>query len=82
MISWKDKALTEYKKELDATRQLLKEAKTDGDGKKYPYTLKEYKDIVAEKDATIADLKRQVEYLNEGISDYRRELHQIKANLN
>lgn len=82
MISWKDKALTGYKKELDATRQLLKEAKTDEDGTKYPYTLKEYKDIVAEKDTTIADLKRQVEYLNEGISDYRRELHQIKSQLN
>ena len=75
MVSWKDKALTGYKKELDATRQLLKEAKTDEDGTKYPYTLKEYKDIVAEKDATIADLKRQVNDLKEGIS----QLHPPKG---
>ena len=82
MISWKDKALTEYKKELDTTRQLLKEAKTDGDGKKYPYTLKEYKDIVAERDTTIDNLKKQVSDLKEGINEYRRELHKIKSKLN
>ena len=82
MISWKDKALTGYKQELDVTRQLLKEAKTDEDGKKYPYTLKEYKDIVAERDITIDNLKRQVSDLKEGINEYRRELHKLKTNLN
>lgn len=81
MVSWKDKALTGYKKELEDTKQLLKEAKTDEDGKKYPYTLGQYKKLVEEKDLEIADLKRQKRDLEEGISEYRRELHNLKKKI-
>lgn len=43
MVSWRNKAINDYKRELDVTRQLLKEAKTDEDGNKYPHTAGEYK---------------------------------------
>ena len=79
MVSWKDKALTGFKKELDATKKLLKEAKTDEDGKKYPYTLGEYKNLLKERDSTIEYLNRKVRDLEEGISEYRRELHKLKV---
>ena len=53
MISWRNKALFDYKRELDSTRQLLKEAKTDVDGVAYPHTAGQYKkmyeDILKEK---------------------------------
>jgi hypothetical protein len=78
MVSWKDKALTGYKKELEDTKQLLKEAKTDEDGKKYPYTLGQYQQLVKEKDSTIDYLNKKVRDLEEGIREYRRELHQLK----
>ena len=81
MVVWKDKALTGYKKELEDTKQLLKEAKTDEDGKKYPYTLGQYKKLVEEKELEIADLKRQKRDLEEGISEYRRELHNLKKKI-
>lgn len=81
MISWKDKALTGYKKELDATRKLLKEAKTDEDGQHYPFTLKQYKEIVEDKDNTILKLNNEINDLREGLSEYRRELHNLKQKL-
>lgn len=80
MVSWKDKALTGYKQELEETRKLLKEAKTDADGKKYPYTLKEYKEKLEQKDYEIQNLKEKCKYLEEGIAEYRRELHNFKKN--
>lgn len=42
MVNWKYKANYEYKRELDSTRQLLKEAKVDENGNKYSFTLGEY----------------------------------------
>lgn len=77
MVSWKDKALSGYKRELDDVRKLLKEAKTDEDGKKYPYTLKEYRDKLTEKEDEIAFLKKKCRNLEEGIMEYRRELHDL-----
>lgn len=82
MVSWKDKALTGYKKELDITKELLKESKIDEDGKKYPYTLGEYNNLLKERDTTIGILNRKITDLEEGIREYRRELHELKQKLN
>ena len=82
MVSWKDKALTGYKRELDITKELLKESKTDEDGKKYPYTLGEYNNLLKERDTTIGILNRKITDLEEGIREYRRELHELKQKLN
>lgn len=56
MLSWRNKAVNDYKRELDYTKQLLKEAKTDEDGNKYPHTAGQYKkmyeDLIREKEST------------------------------
>lgn len=77
MISWKTKALSGYKKELEATKQLLKEAQTDEDGNKYPYTLGQYQKILEEKEREITDLNRRVKDMFEEIMECRRERRRL-----
>lgn len=81
MVSWKDKALTGFKRELDETRKLLKEAKVDEDGNRYPYTLKEYKEKLAKAEREIKDWQYKCNQLEEGIMEYRRELHNLQKEI-
>ena len=62
MISWKGKAISGYKKELDNVKKLLKESKTDENGKAYPMTLGEYDKLLKIKDEEIEYWKKK--YMN------------------
>ena len=81
MVSWKDKALTGYKKELEDTKKLLKEAKTDEDGKKYPYTLGQYKEKLEVKEAEASTLYSNLSDYTEEILELRREIRHLKLEL-
>ena len=81
MVSWKDKALTGYKKELEDTKKLLKEAKTDEDGKKYLYTLGQYKEKLEAKEAEVSTLYRNLSDYTEELLELRREIRHLKLEL-
>lgn len=81
MVSWKDKALTGYKKELEDTKKLLKEAKTDEDGKKYPYTLGQYKEKLEAKEEEVSTLYRNLSDYTEELLELRREIRHLKLEL-
>jgi len=81
MVNWKNKALTGYKKELEDTKKLLKEAKTDEDGKKYPYTLGQYKEKLEAKEEEVSILYRNLSDYTEELLELRREVRQLKLKI-
>ena len=69
------------KKELEDTKKLLKEAKTDEDGKKYPYTLGQYKEKLEAKEAEVSTLYRNLSDYTEELLELRREIRHLKLEL-
>lgn len=81
MVSWKDKALTGYKKELEDTKKLLKEAKTDEKGNKYPYTLGEYKEKLEAKEKELVILYKNLSDYSDELFELRKEMRQLKRKI-
>lgn len=81
MVSWKDKALTGYKKELEDTKKLLKESKTDEKGNKYPYTLGQYKEKLEAKEQEVSTLYRNLSDYSEELLELRRENRKLRLEL-
>ena len=81
MVSWKDKALTGYKKELEDTKKLLKEAKTDEKGNKYPYTLGEYKEKLEAKENELVTLYKKLSDYSDELFELRKEMRQLKRKI-
>ena len=76
MLSWRNKALYDYKRELDEVRQLLTEAKTDENGVKYPMTAGQYKELYE----NILNEKLELEKkYNENNWEYRCLLHKMNV---
>lgn len=78
MITWKERAQDGYREEINNLKTLLKEAKTDENGERYPMTLGEYRDKVAQLEREKADLSRWLSDYSETIMEQRRELRELR----
>lgn len=80
MVSWKNRALKDYKDKIEEYKNLLNESKTDENGKKYKYTLSEYDDLLVRKNEEILNLKQEILYLKDSNQEYLKELRDLKRN--
>lgn len=78
MVNWKQKAQEGYKQEIKDLKELLKEAKTDGEGNRYPLTLGEYKALVEKLEQELKIANSRLSDYTETILEYRRELRELR----
>lgn len=78
MINWKRKALKDFPDKINHMKKLLKESKTDDNGKTHTYTLNEYANIVKIKDSEIEFLKNQLTTLIDDCESYKLEIRELK----
>ena len=77
MINWKRKALEEFPNQINQMKKLLKENKKGEDGKQYPYTLAEYKNLLKMKEEEVDIWRKKTEDLILDCEYYKKELREI-----
>lgn len=77
MINWKRKALEEFPNQINQMKKLLKENKKDEDGKQYPYTLAEYKNLLKMKEEEVDIWRKKTEDLILDCEYYKKALREI-----
>lgn len=88
MVSWRNKAMFDYKRQLDETNRLLKEAKVDENGKTYPFTTGQYKEMYEqqlaeklERDETVTKLYGEMKALLAEDRILRRKVKELTEEL-
>ena len=78
MINWKRKALKEYPHQINKMKELIKESKTDENGKKYRHTLSEYDNLLKMQEEINENQKRLIYDLVEECNLYKDEIRALK----
>lgn len=88
MLSWRKKAIYDYKEKLDETNKLLQEAKVDSNGIVYPLTAGQYKELYekmvkecAEKDKLCEDYLWEIRNLRNENRFLRRECDSLQKEI-
>ena len=78
MINWKRKALKEYPHQISKLKELIKESKTDENGKKYCHTLSEYDNLLKMQEEINENQKQLIYKLLEECNLYKDEIRTLK----